>query len=111
MIRNEELYDAAEKFSDDYKYSGDVDYMSIRVAFIEGAEWADNHPVNVWHNVSEEPLKDRVFLAELGASEYGFQTFILVENNREFNWNEWVKETCLSQWAYISDLLPKGGEK
>ena len=111
MIRNEELYDAAEKFSDDYKYSGDVDYMSIRVAFIEGAEWADNHPVNVWHNVSEEPLKDRVFLAELGASEYGFQTFVLVDNNIEFNWNEWAKEIYLLRWAYISDLLPKGGEK
>ena len=107
MTREEKLYEAADKFSDEFKYSEDVDYVGIRVAFIEGAEWADNHPVNVWHNVSEEPLKDRVFLAELGASEYGFQTFVLVDNNIEFNWNEWAKEIYLLRWAYISDLLPK----
>lgn len=80
-------------------------------AFIKGAEWADNHPINVWHNVSEEPLKGRVFLAELGASAYGFQTFVSVGNNIEFNWNEWVKEIRLLRWAYIDDLLLKGNKE
>lgn len=41
MTREEELYKAANKFSDDYKYSGDVDYMRIRITFRKGAEWAD----------------------------------------------------------------------
>lgn len=76
-------------------------------AFTTGAEWADSHPINVWHNASEEPLRDRVFLADLGASRYGFQTFFIFENDTKFNWSEWVKEVRLLRWAYISDLLPK----
>lgn len=109
MTREEEKQQASEIYlvenvTDRYrKYFG---YMKL--AFEAGAEWSDNHPINVWHNVSEEPLKGRICLAEFGASEYRFQTFVLVENNIEFNWNEWVKEICLLQWAYISDLLPKG---
>ena len=111
MTREEELYKTADIFSEDHKYEEDLDYVSLKMAFIEGAEWADAHPVDVWHDVSEEPLKDRIFLAELGVSKYGFQTFVLVDNNIEFNWNEWAKEIYLLRWAYISDLLPKGGEK
>lgn len=30
----------------------------IKQAFEKGAEWADNHPVDVWHYASEEPKGD-----------------------------------------------------
>lgn len=111
MIRNEELYDAAEKFSDDYKYSGDVDYMSIRVAFIEGAEWADAHPVNVWHDVSEEPrIGSNIVVVDKKGQWWDIQPY-----DREYDGYDgltgWrccvVHYNNIQSWAYISDLLPK----
>lgn len=118
MIRNEELYDAAEKFSDDYKYSGDVDYMSIKIAFIEGAEWADNHPINVWHDVSEMPKENykniiyQTNYCSLFNVHIAFVPACLKSGKiTSQNWNEFVKEVNMKKWAYIDDLLPKGGEQ
>lgn len=104
MKREEEIKQAAYA---QYCNSESVCFTLMCNSFKQGAEWADNHPINVWHNATEEPLRGRVFLTDLGASEYGFQTFVLSENNMEFNWSEWAKEIRLLQWAYISDLLPK----
>lgn len=41
MTREEELYETADNFSEDHKYEEDLDYVSLKMAFIEGAEWAD----------------------------------------------------------------------
>ena len=34
----------------------------IKQAFEKGAEWADNHPINVWHNTNE---KNKIIIALL----------------------------------------------
>lgn len=47
MTRKEEINVAASK----YGYIAISDYKD---AFIEGADWADSHPVNVWHDASNE---------------------------------------------------------
>lgn len=64
----------------------------------------------IWHDASEEPIKERIFLAELGTSDYGYQTFFIIESDIEFNWSEWVEEMHILRWAYVKDLLPKGGK-
>lgn len=102
MTREEEIIEAASKYSE-YEFNE----CATNNGFIKGAQWADNHPINVWHNASEEPFRDRVFLVEFEVGRYGFQTFFIFENDIKFNWSEWTKEVRLLRWAYISDLLPK----
>lgn len=112
MTREEKLYEAAEKFSDDYKYNEDVDYMSIRVAFREGAEWADSHPVNVWHDISEEPEKQEFILVEvINTIPKKNEVRYFVEYVEEWIVGLMKTEGLQCRWAYINDLLPKGGEK
>ena len=66
----------------------------------------------IWHDTSEEPLleeKEIIFLNEqdelfISGGPFSF----LLE---DFYWENFVKEVQISKWAYISDLLPKGGER
>ena len=37
-------------------------------AFIKGAEWADTHPINVWHHASEEPMDRKKAIVLYGTS-------------------------------------------
>lgn len=80
-------------------------------SFFDGAEWADEHPKNVWHNASEEPKKGELILIEIVLS--------IPEKNEVKYFVEyaeiWLKGLMKFRrlygfqyrWAYISDLLPK----
>lgn len=61
----------------------------------------------IWHDASEEPTKKGYLLIQFGNDGYG--TFKL----RDIDvWRAWLMKNCyIIRWAYISDLLPKGGEK
>ena len=78
----------------------------IKQAFEKGAEWADEHPKNVWHDAGEEPRRNELLLGE---DTDGFSIYRWC--GQEDNWEAFVNETRLSRFAYISDLLPKGGKK
>lgn len=111
MSREEELQQAAEEWADYYKHAEDLcDYISIRVAYKEGAAWADKHPKNVWHDASEVPAgRDWRILCEDESGK------CWVASRRDaftigYNWQEFAEDEALTRWAYISDLLPKGGE-
>ena len=63
---------------------------------------------DLWHPVSEEPKKGRVFLYKTMFEGYGI--------NQIIDGNEWkyiIKYQKATQWLYIDDLLPKkgGGEQ
>ena len=88
---------ASQCYEDGEKYS----------AFIDGAIWADNNPVNVWHDASEEP-QDGYLLIEFGENKY--DTLLLRHYFGESIWKIWCREKKIIRWAYISDLFPKGGE-
>lgn len=79
----------------------------IELGFRAGAAWADRNPANKWHDASEEPTKKGYLLIQFGNAEYG--TFRL----RDIDvWSAWLMKNCyIIRWAYISDLLPKGGTK
>lgn len=82
----------------------------IKQAFEKGAEWADEHPnlERILHNVSEEPELNRWFLAQIG--DNAFDTFVMaMEKNQD--WENWSNGINIKTWAYIDDLLPKGGLK
>ena len=74
-------------------------------AFRDGAEWADMHPVNVWHDASEEPICGKRLLilnTNLVVSIFNY--------TGKTNWS--LLASCgIYQYAYISDLLPKGSTK
>ena len=92
---------ASQCYEDGEKYS----------AFIAGAIWADNNPVNVWHDASEDPqddYKEILYQDKYGAWFFALKHDIVVV--LEINWEDFAAEN-ISRWAYIDDLLPKGGEK
>lgn len=98
MTREEQIISEAKKHY--------YDSINCHNAFLHGVEWADEHPANVWHDASEEPTKKGYLLIQFGNAEYG--TFKL----RDIDvWRAWLMKNCyIIRWAYISDLLPKGGE-
>ena len=60
----------------------------------------------VWHDITEEPKLDSWFLGQIG--KRSFDTYIsAIEGKRMI---EWFDGCNIKRWAYINDLLPKGGE-
>lgn len=102
MERGKEIIKAS---TDSFKENGDEFAQVVQLfwmsAFIAGAHWADKHPANVWHDVSEEPRFEELLLGE---DSDGFSIYRWC--GQEDNWEAFVNATGLSRWAYISDLLP-----
>ena len=74
------------------------------------APWADEHPANVWHEASEEPIDNSQILYQ---DRLGVCWTASRQERFEYDW-DWERFAFAHQmlrWAYISDLLPKGGEK
>ena len=61
----------------------------------------------VWHDITEEPKLDSWFLGQIGKRSY--DTFISAIEGKRMS--EWFDGCNIKRWAYIDDLLPKGGEQ
>ena len=85
-------------------------FKEYTIAFTEGIKWADEHPVDVWHDASEVPAgRDWRIICEDESGK------CWVASRRDaftigYNWQEFAEDEALTRWAYIKDLLPKGGE-
>lgn len=107
MTREEQILSEAKKHY--------YDSINCHNAFLHGVEWADEHPANVWHDASEEPTTEPTRV--LATDEKGFIDVFSLEKgkfklpNGCIPWSSIVFCFNLTKWAYISDLLPKGGEK
>ena len=79
-----------------------------KIGCIDGLKAADTEPnlASLWHDASEEPRCEELLLGE---DSDGFSIYRWC--GQEDNWEAFVNATGLSRWAYINDLLPKGGEK
>ncbi len=100
MTREEQKASDAKKY-----YPNDI---NCYYAFLDGVNWVDKHPVNVWHDISEEPRLNKWFLAQIG--DDAFDTFVMaMEKNQD--WKNWSNGINIKMWAYIDDLLTKGGKK
>ena len=60
----------------------------------------------VWHDITEEPKLDSWFLGQIGKRSY--DTYISAIEGKRMR--EWFDGCNIKRWAYIDDLLPKGGE-
>lgn len=84
-----------------------------KIGCIDGLDAADAYidTSSLWHDASEEPENGSHILMQynyFGDKEYkSFHN----EYDELINWEKLVKIHDISQWAYISDLLPKGGEQ
>lgn len=114
MTREEEIKNAAKAY-----ISGDIlSSPSILIHFANGAGWADLHPnlERLWHDASEEPqYKNKRILCY---SEYfdffniDFPSYLMIlYGGQNDDWETVVLRKKISKWAYVSDLLPKGGKK
>lgn len=104
MTRKEEISKAYTK----YAQEGGILQSNPWFAFEAGANWADSHPINVWHDASEEPKDSSkiliYFLNEYGKMTYRLYHYIYWSN---LSWEEVVDLYNIKQWAYPDDLLPK----
>ena len=101
MTREEQIITEAKKH-----YYDDINCHNT---FLHGVEWADEHPINVWHDASEKPRAKEWILVQFEEDEY--ETLTLSESGVNTWFNVWVDEFRAIRWAYFSDLLPKGGAK
>ena len=60
----------------------------------------------VWHDITEEPQIGAWFVGQIGETAY--DTFI--SSIQEKRMSNWLAGCNIKRWAYIDDLLPKGGE-
>lgn len=107
-LRDREIKIAASNYVEENSVNGYEAISSHIDSFIEGADWTDKHPINVWHDASEKPRANEWLLIQFGEDDYD----ALSLNDLYIDmWCDWCKTSNVSRWAYISDLLPKGGEK
>ena len=87
-------------------------------AFFSGAIWADDNPAQdvvnlncVWHGASEEPQGEYDIVCQDTLEN------VWLTNRREdmkyhqTGLEECVMCECIVRWAYVKDILPKGGKK
>ena len=60
----------------------------------------------VWHDITEEPKLDSWFLGQIGKRSY--DTYISAIEGKKMI--EWFDGCNIKRWAYLDDLIPKGGE-
>lgn len=104
MTRDEQIFEASKIYSE-YKYN-QTDFEN---GFINGAKWADVNPSleSLWHDTSEEPEDDLVIIYQ---DKHGDCWFIAKRDILSINWEVFAAINVM-RWAYVKDLLPKGGEK
>lgn len=100
MNRDEQIIAEAKKH-----YYDDINCHN---SFLHGVEWADAHPANVWHDASEMPKDGEWILMQFDEDSYDI--LVLCDMNADIFCAR-RKKYDVVRWAYISDLLPKGGEK
>ena len=59
----------------------------------------------VWHGIDVEPQKGYWFVGQMG--DYAYDTFIAEIEGKSMK--NWLEGCNIKRWAYIKDLLPKGG--
>ena len=106
MTRDEQIIEASHNYGKTLNEEAAFDYEDMKCAFKNGAKWADEHPINVWRDVSEEPnIDEDVVLFD------SCKNFVTEFYNGDITWHNIVLFHKATMWAYEDDLLPKGGKK
>lgn len=65
----------------------------------------------IWHDASEEPKEGTHILMEYSFMYFKEYIGYHVKYDGLGSWGKFRKCSGITRWAYIDDLLPKGGEK
>ena len=104
MKRTEEITKAALGFSPCNPY--------IRDIFIAGTLWADNHPKNFWHSVSDGDLPPKA--KNNNRVEFSVEVLVRLDKNRlafgryDYTYKSWyvgLQRVYPTHWAEIPKLL------
>lgn len=111
MTREEEIEKVATHYAELVEWEYNIPASIKRIvksAYRMGTKWSDEHPnlENKWHDASEEPRCNEIML---GMDSDGVSLYKWC--GQEDSWDSFCGITELIRWAYINDLLPKGGEK
>lgn len=95
-----------------YRFESYFEEIWYKVGCIDCINAADAEPnlKSLWHDASEEPQDNYIVLCD------GLDNLQWVENCQHIdiyyaNWQNYAEAFKVIRWAYISDLLPKGGER
>ena len=109
MTREEEIKKAARAY-----ISGDIlSSPSILIHFANGAGWADLHPnlEMLWHDGIEEPKGEYEIIC---IDTLGNVWLTNRKQDMKYHQTGWLECTmceCIVRWAYVKDILPKGGNR
>lgn len=116
MTREEEIDAMARRYTDNLAEIDRFCKENMYSAYIVGAMWADIHPKNVWHDESEEPKHGEDIIAICDGvpvagvfMKHLFGKGIFRYHCLQCDWYSPQKWETVNKWAYIKDILPKGG--
>ena len=88
---------------DDEEKTWCVDPVYVEDCEMQNREYTDLS--QVWHNSKEEPEKGKLMI---GIDEDGISIYKWADQDND--WLSFAEWYSLIRWAYIDDLLPKGGK-
>ena len=84
----------------------------ISSEFYSGAKWAINEFLkDLWHPNTEEPDKSKSDIITLGFDNDAYLQFKESILWNEESWRHSISRCQIIKWAYLSDILPKEGDK
>ena len=110
MTREKEINQAAKEYTENYGYFN-VDLDDVGCGFIDGAEWADKHPVSPWHSVvdGDFPLKAK----NNNRIEFSVEVLVRLDKNRlafgryDYTYKSWyvgLQRVYPTHWMEIPKL-------
>lgn len=111
MTREEAIISEAVNYGNRIFGEKPAEYLIASIGFTDGALWADKNPdlSSLWHDASDVPLRTSCEILYEMRSNYGFQVTKVPDGLTADNWENVLKVCGIVRWAYVDDLLPKGG--
>lgn len=112
MLRERKIDAAASKYIEDNSVGGAVRISDHKDSFIEGAEWADTHPMTPWISVEDDlPCNHREYV-DLKYNSYTCQMLVRCKNGiysvermvMIFGRWRWTESNDITHWMPIPKL-------
>lgn len=101
MIDDKKIQAAAKETFANVRNS--KDNVCMKVGFLSGVKWFKEA---IWHDASEKPKENERIITEFRDNGVSYELDIPYEN-----WECYCAFNDILRWCYLSDILPKGGEK
>ena len=107
MTRKEQILQAARDYVGNVTFSSHSDVIH----FENGAKWADEHPnlESLWQDAHEEPQGEYKIICQDEFEHVWLTDWREVVKQHASGWEEYAECECIVRWAYVSDIMPKGG--